>query len=129
MSKLLVQERQEKELSRLQSVLTREQKGSAGKSISLTKKEAHSIATLLAKILTERPLVVDSYITPNEAAKLAGVSRPVIIEMLKNGGLRGHMVKSHWRVQKESLLDYINGRDQTFKSMAAIDADGFGIDK
>lgn len=129
MSKLLVQERQEKELSRWHALLAGYKKGSAGNSVSITKKDARSIADLLAKIIEEKPLVIDSYITPNEAAKLAGVSRPVIIEMLKNGGLRGHMVKSHWRVQKTSLLAYINGRDQTFQAMAAMDADGYGLDK
>jgi excisionase family DNA binding protein len=129
MSKLLIPEQQEKELFRLRGLLTKVKKGSIKSPVLLTEKDADSIVALLEKILTEKPFVVDSYVTPNEAAKLAGISRPVVIEMLKSGGLRGHRVKSHWRVQKLSLIKYINERDKTFQSMAAMDADGFGLDK
>jgi excisionase family DNA binding protein len=79
--------------------------------------------------LKEHPVILnDEYLTPVEAAKLAGVSRPVIVEMLKSQKLIGHRVGTHWRVKRDSLLAYIEGRDQASRAVSSMDEDGFGLD-
>jgi hypothetical protein len=49
--------------------------------------------------------------------------------MLKNRALLGHLVGKHWRVKKDSLVEYMNTRDFTSKIARAEDEDGFGFDK
>ena len=129
MSRLLIQKIEEKELRRLQVSLSHTSNKTEAKSISVSKKDARNLVNLIQAILTEKPIIVDQYITPNEAAKLAGISRPVVIEMLKTGGLIGHLVGKHWRVKKDSLVEYINTRDQAFRIARDEDEDGFGLDK
>lgn len=129
MSRPLVKERDERELRRLRSNLSNTAKKSAAKSIAISKKDARNIVDLIGTILDAKPIVVDSYLTPNEAAKLSNVSRPLIIEKLKRGTLIGHMVGKHWRVQKESLLDYIANRDKTTRLMNKLDEEGLAFDE
>jgi len=129
MTRPLLKDIEEKELRRLQAHLINTSKKTAVKVIALTKKEARSLANLLETILTKKPVVVDAYLTPNEAAKISGVSRPLIIEMLKHGSLIGHMVGKHWRVKKESLIDYIANRDKTARLMRELDKEGLAFDK
>lgn len=126
MAKPLIRETEEKELKRLQSFLTNTAKKS--KTVSVSKKDATSLAKLINNILDTQPIVIEAYLTPNEAAKLAGVSRPVIIEMLKSGSLTGHTVGNHWRIKRESLVEYIENRDNAFRAVASQDQDGFGLD-
>ncbi len=128
MTKPLLRETQEIELKRLQAHLINTSKKSS-KSVSLSKKDLDRIVRLLNSIFVEKPIVVGEYLTPNEAAKLAGISRPVVIEMLRAGGLIGHQVGKHWRIKKESLLEYINTRDKATKAALAFDDAGFGIDE
>jgi excisionase family DNA binding protein len=129
MSRLLIQEAQEKELRRLQASLSHPAKKTAVNTVSLSKKDARNLVNLIQAILTERPIVIEEYLTPNEAARLSNISRPVIIEMLKNRALLGHLVGKHWRVKKDSLVEYMNTRDFTSKIARAEDEDGFGFDK
>ena len=59
---------------------------------------------------------------------MVGVSRPVVVEMLKNQTLVGHQVNTHWKIQKKSLIDYMNRRDKASHAVSAMDEDGFGLD-
>lgn len=126
MPKPLIRETEEKELRRIQSFLTNTAKKS--KTVSVSKKDATSLAKLINSILDTQPIVIETYLTPNEAAKLAGISRPVIIEMLKSGTLTGHTVGNHWRIKRESLVEYIESRDSAFRTVTSQDQDGFGLD-
>ena len=128
MSRPLLKEKEEKEFRRLQANLINTSKRAETKSVALSRKDARSIVDLIGTILDEKPVVVDSYLTPNEASKLAGVSRPLIIEMLKRGGLIGHMIGKHWRVKRESLVEYISNRDKTSRLMSELDEDGLAFD-
>lgn len=128
MSRSLIKEKEERELRRLHAHLLNTAKKSEAKAIALSKKDAHNILSLIGTILIQKPIVVDEYLTPNDAAEIAGVSRPIIIDMLKSGSLIGHKVGKHWRVKKESLVSYINSRDMAFKSADFLDEAGFGLD-
>ena len=100
----------------------------SNEAIVIPAEDAAQLRTLLQKIFNLDPVVIDDYLTPNQAAKISGVSRPVITEMLEGGLLAGHKVKSHWKVQKRSLIDYINQRDIVRQAVSAMDEDGFGLD-
>jgi excisionase family DNA binding protein len=125
---MLLKETEERDLLRLQAQLTKSNVGPASKkSVQIERSQLKKLLGLLSNVLASKPLVVDEYLTPNDAAKIAGISRPVITEMLKNGTLLGHKVKSHWRVRKESLIAYITQRDTAFRAASSVDQDGFGI--
>ncbi len=129
MARLLLKETEERELLRLQAQLleSNDHAQSKKKSVQIERSQLKKLMALLNNVLASKPVVVDDYLTPNDAAKIAGVSRPLITEMLKNGTLLGHKVKSHWRVKKESLISYLAQRDLSFKAAAAVDQDGFGL--
>lgn len=128
MARLLLKETEEKDLLRLQAqLLESNDHAQSKKSVQIERSQLKKLLGLLNNVLASKPVVVDDYLTPNDAAKIAGVSRPLITEMLKNGTLLGHKVKSHWRVKKESLISYLAQRDLSFKAAAAVDQDGFGL--
>lgn len=128
MSRPLVKDEDAKRLRLIQAHLQIKPQKPAVKIIELPVEDAEQLSQLLQDILKLQPIVIDEYITPNDAAELSGVSRPVIIEMLKNGGLEGHQVNTHWKVQKKSLLKYMANRDRAGSATAAMDEDGFGLD-
>jgi excisionase family DNA binding protein len=130
MSKLLVQKDEEKQLKLIKTQLEKQTNRNDEKVgiITLPIKDANQLAQLLNRIFNSEPIVIDDYITPNEAAKIAGVSRPIITEMLEASKLQGHKVNSHWKVQKNSLLKYMSERDNVRKVMSSTDEDGFGLD-
>ena len=129
MSRLLVQKNDHKKLKQIQTHLqVRKSTKKTHEIIEITVEEADQLTDLLQQILNLQPVVIDDYVSPNEAAKLSGVSRPIITEMLKSRRLLGHMTNSHWRVQKKSLLDYISQRDNTHLAISSMDKDGFGLD-
>lgn len=130
MSKLLIQKGEEKQLKLIKTQLEKKTNNDDGKAeiIRLPVEDANHLAKLLERIFKSEPVVIEDYITPNEAAKLAGISRPIITEMLETRKLQGHKVNSHWKVQKNSLLKYMNDRDNVQKIMSVMDEDGFGLD-
>jgi excisionase family DNA binding protein len=128
MSRPLLKNTEEKEFRRLQAHLVNTSNKADTDSVELTKKDAANLANLLSSILLEKPLVVDSYLTPNEAANLAGVSRPLLIEMLKSGALIGHTVGKHWRIKRESLIEYITNRDKASRLTQELDEEGLSFD-
>ena len=57
------------------------------------------------EILNLQPIVIEEEsLSPNEAAKIIGISRPLIYEMLKNKTLIGHLNGTHWNIQKQSII-------------------------
>ena len=53
----------------------------------------------------ERPMMVK----PSEAARLAGVSTRTITRMCDEGQLPAVKLRGTWRINRESLLDLLNG--------------------
>lgn len=131
MSYPLIEKEKEKQLKVMASQLNEKAKESVKNHRKVIEIDSHAvkeILNLLDSILVQQPIVVQEDLTPNEAAELAGVSRPVIMDMIKSGGLEAYPVKSHWRITKNSLLKYISERSRTRKAIAAMDEDGFGLD-
>ena len=83
---------------------------------------------MISNLLEHQTNSEEEYLTPNVASKMTGVSRPVIIEMLKNNALIGHKVGTHWKIQKKSLVNYMHQRDRALRSTLAMDEDEFGLD-
>ncbi|MFN3076726.1 MAG: helix-turn-helix domain-containing protein [Alphaproteobacteria bacterium] len=43
-----------------------------------------------------------------EAARYLGLSREVVVELVRNGQLRGRLVDGNYRIPGQSILDYLN---------------------
>ena len=129
MSRPLLKESEESKFRKIQSSLDFMNKGVKSKIVELPIEEAKQLSDLIKEILNLRPVVFEEeYLTPNEASEMVGVSRPVVVEMLKNQTLVGHQVNTHWKIQKKSLIDYMNRRDKASHAVSAMDEDGFGLD-
>jgi|GEM_PF-3371401 len=129
MSRPLLKESAAKSLRKIQSHLDLAPASSKAKVIELPVEDAKQLSELISELLNLQPIVLDEdYLTPNQASEMVGISRPVIIEMLKNNTLVGHQVNTHWKIQKKSLIDYMNRRDKASRSVSAMDEDGFGLD-
>lgn len=129
MTKPLVAQAAEMRLRIIQSHLKVPETNRKTKSIELPVNDARHLFALIQTILRDHPIILsEEYLNPSEAARLAGVSRPVIVEMLKNKKLVGHKVGTHWRVKRDSLLAYIDNRDQASRAVSAMDEEGFGVD-
>ena len=129
MSRPLLKESEESKFRKIQSSLDFMNKGVKSKIVELPIEEAKQLSDLIKEILNLQPVVFEEeYLTPNEASEMVGVSRPVVVEMLKNQTLVGHQVNTHWKIQKKSLIDYMNRRDKASHAVSAMDEDGFGLD-
>ena len=129
MSRPLLKESEEIKFRKIQSSLDFMNKGVKSKIVELPIEEAKQLSDLIKEILNLQPVVFEEeYLTPNEASEMVGVSRPVVVEMLKNQTLVGHQVNTHWKIQKKSLIDYMNRRDKASHAVSAMDEDGFGLD-
>jgi len=129
MGRTFLEAQEKKALSRLYDQLTSaKRRTKTQKTVAINRSQLALIIRLLDDLLASKARVSDEeYLTPNQAAKIANVSRPVIIEMVKNGSLLGHKVNSHWRVDKRSLLDYIDRRRKGLRLVSRMDKDGFGF--
>ena len=60
---------------------------------------------------------------------MAGVSRSLIFHLLKAGKLEGYPigVGKHWRVKRDSLLKYIEEREEITNAFGEMDKAGFGL--
>ena len=129
MSRPLLKESEKSKFRKIQSSLDFMNKGVKSKVVELPIEEAKQLSDLIKEILNLQPVVFEEeYLTPNEASEMVGVSRPVVVEMLKNQTLVGHQVNTHWKIQKKSLIDYMNRRDKASHAVSAMDEDGFGLD-
>lgn len=59
---------------------------------------------------------LDEELTTTEAAALLGVSRPTLVGLLKQGKIAHHMVGSHRRVSRASLIVFKESRDNSPQS-------------
>lgn len=73
-------------------------------------------------------LVGEDDLSPADAGILAKVSRPVIMHLLETGVLKGYPVKSQWRIKRDSVLKYIEERENFAKAMQKMDELGYGMD-
>ncbi len=129
MSRPLLKESAVKNLRKIQTHLDMLPESAKSKVIQLPIEDAKQLSELINDLLSLQPVVYEEeYLTPNDASEMVGVSRPVIVEMLKNKALVGHQVGTHWKIQKKSLLNYMNQRDKASRSVSAMDEDGFGLD-
>lgn len=67
----------------------------------------------------------EAEVTPNQAAKMLRISRPLIMAMIKRGELTAHIVgeRDH-RIPFSEILDYIARRDRASREVAAAFARG-----
>lgn len=129
MTRPLLKEAEEKELRKIQSHLNFKNADSKNKIIELPIAEAKQLSDLIKEILNLQPIVIEEEsLSPNEAAKIIGISRPLIYEMLKNKTLIGHLNGTHWNIQKRSVIEYIKNRDKASRAVSAMDEDGFSLD-
>ena len=48
----------------------------------------------------------DPEVTPEQASDLLGMSRPVVVQRIKRGDLKGHMVGAHHRIRMSDLIAF-----------------------
>lgn len=104
-----------------------EQRGAAKETIEIKRVSAHELAGLIELLLEEQPVVLDEDLTPAEAAKIAQISRPLVVHLLKTGKLKGYNigVGKHWKVKRDSLLKYMQEREELTKAFGEMDKAGF----
>lgn len=127
MSRLLIPKDKEQKMRSLLAALKGAEKQSA-QVIEIKRESVHELAHFLEEALESEALIVEEDLSPAEAGNLAGVSRPVIMHLLETGVLKGYPVKSQWRVKRDSLLKYIEERENLGKVMREMDEQGFGLD-
>lgn len=126
MSKLLIRNEDKRRFRGLLEVAKRaEQTGES----SEARRARTELFGFVEQVLTKDAIVLESDLTPNEAAEAAGVSRNTILKMLKTGRLQGYEVGAHWKVSRASLMRYLEEREDMMKMMSKMDAAGFGIDQ
>ena len=65
---------------------------------------------------------LDAELSPNEAAKALGMSRPHLMNFLRAGALRYSMVGAHYRIKYADLQDFAERRNRASADAAAIRA-------
>jgi|GEM_PF-537421 len=69
-------------------------------------------------------LAQDGELTPNQAAKALGMSRPHLLKFIRNGALNVHYVGSHQRISYADFMDFKQRHDDASKDVAtALAAD------
>lgn len=63
-------------------------------------------------------LAQDVELSPNEAAKLLGMSRPHLLKFIRSGALKCRLVGSHQRIAVEDFLDFKARREAASKEVA-----------
>ena len=126
-SHALLEESESKALQGLRAKLVAQAEKASSKPLEISRDDVAALTLFIEKVLATKPLIFDETITPNEASEIAGVSRPMIMEMLKTGTLVGFKVGSHFKVKRDSLIKYIKERESAYQAMSAMDEDGFGV--
>ena len=128
MSKPLMSQSKEKWLQGLLVTLKGAENQPSGDSAAVLKSSIREVVGLMELLLSQKPIVLDKDLSPNEAAEITGVSRSLVMKMLKNGRLKGYEVGAHWRISKESVLKYLEDREEMMEMMSKMDEAGFGMD-
>lgn len=123
MSKLPLPKHEQESAEDLLDLLKRAEKPSGEVvELKLKKESFHQLVGLVEL------LVSDDDLSPADAGKLAKVSRPVIMHLLETGVLKGYPVKSQWRIKRDSLMKYVEEREDFAKAMQKMDELGYGMD-
>lgn len=130
MSRPFINQEEEGKVKGLLATLKRAEQGPAGKAIEIEPASAHELVGLIELLLTEKPIVLEETLTPAEAAKIAQVSRPLIVHLLASGKLQGYKIGTgkHWKIKRDSLVQYMRERDELTQALGEVDKDGFGLD-
>lgn len=128
MSRLLITKEKEEKVQNLLALLKGAEK-QPKEVVEIKKSSLHELVGLVELLLDEKAIVLEDDLSPTEAGEIAGISRPSVMHMLKDGRLKGYEVGTHWRITKGSLLKYMEEREQFAQVMSKMDEDGFGIDK
>ena len=73
-------------------------------------------------------LPVDSQLTTSEAAKLIGVSRPFLVELLTEGAMPYSLAGTHRRIRLADVLAYQQERERRFGVMESLVAETEALD-
>lgn len=132
MSRPFITKEEEQKVKGLLAVLKGAEKDpkATPETIEIRRVSAKELMGLMELLLNDKPIVLEEDLTPAEAAKIAGISRPLISHLLKTGKLDGYQigVGKHWKVKRNSLLKYIEERDEMTKMFGDMDKAGFGLD-
>lgn len=131
MSRPFITQEQETKVKGLVALL----KGAAsprvqGETIEIKRVSARELLGLMELLLSEKPIVLDEDLTPSEAAKILGISRPLVVHLLETKKLEGYRigVGKHWKAKRNSVLKYLEERDSLTKAFGEMDKAGFGLD-
>lgn len=72
------------------------------------------LAQLVNGLLDDSILVLpkEGHLSPAEAAKVLGVSRPYVTGMIKSGVLEAHMEGNRHRIPISAIVEYVRKRDE-----------------
>ncbi len=124
------QEEEKKMMGLLASLKGADGRGVAKETVEIKRVSAHELVGLIELLLQEQPVVLDEDLTPAEAAKIAQVSRPLVMHLLKTGKLKGYTIGigKHRKVKRDSLLKYMQEREELANAFGEMDKHGFGLD-
>lgn len=132
MSRPFINKKNEEKVKGLLALLQGASRNSRAKSktIEIKRVSALELMRLMELLLDENVIVLEEDLTPAQAAKIAGISRPLVTHLLKTGKLSGYQigVGKHWKVKRKSLFEYIKERDDMTKLFGKMDKAGFGIE-
>lgn len=86
----------------------------AGNLITVPEAIREVLARALHTLATEGAIAVvrvGKELTPRQAAEILGVSRPVVMQLLKKGVIPSRTVGTHYRIPLEHVLAYKRERD------------------
>lgn len=130
MSRPFINQEEEGKVQDLLATLKKAEERPAGVVVQIELKSAHELVGLIESLLTEKPIVLEETLTPSEAARIAQISRPLVVHLLESGKLQGYKigVGKHWKIKRDSLVQYMRERDELTHAMGEMDKDGFGLD-
>jgi len=72
----------------------------------LPRASADRVLTLLESEEADIVVVDHRELTPSQASKVLGISRPLVSRLINNGELPARKVGSHWRIPAEAISTY-----------------------
>lgn len=128
MSRPFITQEKEKKLKGLLALL--KGAGTTKEIIEIKQVSAKELVGLMELLLSEKPIVLDEDLTPSEAAKILGISRPLVVHLLETKKIEGYHigVGTHWKAKRNSVLKYLEERDELSKAFGEMDKAGFGLD-
>jgi excisionase family DNA binding protein len=59
-------------------------------------------------------------VSPNQAAKIIGASRPFVVYLIEEKILPAYKVGSHYRIKTKAVKDYMEAREQRYQHVAEL---------